>query len=87
MIVKEIALFPRTLAEMKGVNVCSVLHCVVKLDKPCAGNEKDVVPVGSAYLISLSEEKKGGILNAPYCYKQLNLNKQKIHLKTHFEKE
>lgn len=56
MKVKEIALFPRTLAEMKGVNVCSVLRCVVKLDKPYAGSEKDVVPVGSAYLISLSEE-------------------------------
>ena len=65
--VKEIALFPRTIAETKGVNVCRVLHCVVKLDKPCAGSEKDVVPVWSAYLISLPEgKKKKRILNAPY---------------------
>ena len=68
MKVKEIASFPRTIAEMKGVNVCRMLYFVVKLDKPCAGNENDVVPVWSAYLISLSEGKKR-ILNAPYHYK------------------
>lgn len=58
--VKERALFPRTVAEMEGVNVCRGLQCVVKLDKPCAGNEKDVVPIWSAYLSVFQKEKKKG---------------------------